>query len=126
MGKTGDLFISNLRRLRKAQGLSQDEFAIKVSLSLRGYQKYEQGESSPTPEVIDRFAKALGCTPFDLLDAPGQIRPVKGDIFRNLLSSLAMLSDRQLEIIQSQVDSLLRAQGTATLSQKKAKASGET
>lgn len=53
--------------MRKAKFPSQEAFAIKVGLSERGYQKYEQGESSPTPDILDRFARVLGCTAVDLI-----------------------------------------------------------
>jgi transcriptional regulator with XRE-family HTH domain len=64
---TKEIFVSNLRRLRKAKFPSQGAFAKEVSLSERGYQKYEQGETDPIPEVIDRFAEKLGCFPADLI-----------------------------------------------------------
>ncbi len=44
--------------------------AAAVRLSDRGYQKYELGLSSPTPEILDRFSKVLGCRPWDLLLPP--------------------------------------------------------
>lgn len=64
--KTRDIFMENLKRLRKAKGLSQDDFAPMVGFGLRGYQKYEQGESSPTPDILDRFAEKLECEPWEL------------------------------------------------------------
>lgn len=67
---TRQLFILNLRRLRKTKFRSQGDFAARVGLSERGYQKYEQGESHPTPDVLDRFAKVLGCSPVDLIADP--------------------------------------------------------
>lgn len=67
---TKELFVSNLRRLRKAKFKSQGAFASLVGLSERGYQSYEQGVTDPIPEVIDRFAKVLGCDPLDLLAPP--------------------------------------------------------
>lgn len=68
---TKEAFISNLRRMRKAKYPSQENFARDVGLSERGYQKYEQGESQPTPEILDRFSKALNCQPWDLLMPEG-------------------------------------------------------
>jgi transcriptional regulator with XRE-family HTH domain len=81
---TKDVFIENLKRLRKLRFPSQGLFASKVRLSERGYQKYEQGETDPTPETIDRFAGELGCHPLDLLTDPEDplrsAAPIKGDL----------------------------------------------
>lgn len=64
---TQEIFTENIRRLRKSLRLSQETFAEKVGLSERGYQKYEQHESSPTPEILDRFSKVLKCRPWELV-----------------------------------------------------------
>ncbi len=125
MEKTGKIFISNLKRLRRDKGLSQEQLAERVDLSLRGYQKYEQGESSPTPDILDRFSGALGCSSIDLMALEGSIHSTRGDLFRTLLSSLAQLSDKQLETIQGQIDSFLRAQGSGRISRKKPDTTGE-
>lgn len=70
---TKEIFIDNLKRLRKERFRSQELFAAKVEMSVRGYQKYEQGESEPVPEIIDRFSEALGCDPLDLLAEGGSV-----------------------------------------------------
>jgi transcriptional regulator with XRE-family HTH domain len=81
---TQDCFVLNLKRLRKAKFNSQAEFAKLVGLTERGYQEYEQDKSKPTPEIIDRFAKQLGCKPLDLLRGPDAepeiIRPSPADL----------------------------------------------
>jgi transcriptional regulator with XRE-family HTH domain len=71
------IFIKNLCRLRRSKFKSQGEFAEKVGLSLRGYQKYEQGESSPTPDILDRFSEALDCQPFELIVETDQESAIK-------------------------------------------------
>lgn len=67
MKKTGEIFVDNLRRLRKEKFSAAKDFAEKVNLSDRGYQRYEEGDSQPTPDILDRFAKVLGCKPWELL-----------------------------------------------------------
>lgn len=67
--KTSRIFIENLKRLRKERFPTQEDFAPLVNLSTRGYQKYETGESSPTPDIIDRFSAKLGCKPWELVTA---------------------------------------------------------
>jgi transcriptional regulator with XRE-family HTH domain len=63
----GETFIKNLIRRRKTLRLTQAQFAERIGMSIRGYQKYEQGETSPTPDVIEKFATKLDCFPIDLL-----------------------------------------------------------
>ena len=53
--------------MRKAKFPTQADFAQAIGMSLRGYQKYEQGESQPTPDTLDDFARHLDCEPIDLI-----------------------------------------------------------
>lgn len=66
MKNTNETLIANLVRFRKKLG-TQASFAAKVGLSLRGYQKYEQGESFADTEMIGRFSTVIGCEPWELL-----------------------------------------------------------
>ena len=65
---TKQIFIANLKRLRKNR-YTQEKLSEKIGLSLRGYQKYEQGESEPNFEMIGKIAAALGCDASELLKA---------------------------------------------------------
>ena len=59
---------SNLLRLRRAKGLSQEAFADYVGLH-RTYLSYiERKARNPTIEVVDRLARALEVKLGDLLD----------------------------------------------------------
>lgn len=64
---TSEIFIENLRMQRKARGWSQTNMAEAVGMSLRGFQKYEQGETQPTLDIVEQFAGKLGCDPLELL-----------------------------------------------------------
>lgn len=70
MDKTSLIFQKNLKRLRKAANLTQAELAEAIDMSVRGYQKYEQGESSPGPAKAQAIAQVLGCTVADLYAEP--------------------------------------------------------
>lgn len=66
---SNEIFIRNLKMLRKRKFPKQEDFAPLVGFeSVRGYQKYEQGESAPTTEILDRFSAILDCSPLDLID----------------------------------------------------------
>ena len=52
--------------LRKKAGHTQASMAEALDFSVRGYQKYEQGESFPSPETITRIADLLNVSVSDL------------------------------------------------------------
>lgn len=59
----------NVRRLRKAKGLSQEGFAFEAEIHRTYVSDVERGARNPTVTVVERFAKALGVSPGYLLDA---------------------------------------------------------
>lgn len=60
-------FGSNIRRTRKLRGLSQEALADEVGLAVTYVGQIERGLRNPTLDVVERFAKALGVKPLDLL-----------------------------------------------------------
>lgn len=57
----------NLRRLRKARGLSQEKLAAEVDLDMRQLGRIERGESFPSMGSLIRLAEVLEAEPADLL-----------------------------------------------------------
>jgi len=51
---------NTLRHLRRAAGLTQEQLAHAVGLTLSGYRTYEQGKRNLKSEQIPTFAAALG------------------------------------------------------------------
>ena len=49
-----------LRRLRKAQGLTQGELAEKVGVGINTIVRYETGKNSPKGEILELITKELG------------------------------------------------------------------
>ena len=60
----------NVRRLRVAQGLSQEKFALGLDIDRTYISGIERGVRNPTVLVIDRLATALGVELHELLMAP--------------------------------------------------------
>ena len=58
--KKAQPFGERLRGLRKAKGLTQTELGELVGISQRVVTYYEHEGGSPSPELLVRFAKALG------------------------------------------------------------------
>lgn len=48
-----------IQKLRKDQGISQEEFAHKVGISRTHAGHIEQGRKSPSLEVLEKMAKVL-------------------------------------------------------------------
>lgn len=67
---------ANLKRLREAQDWSQAKLAEKADLSLKMIQKIEYGQTSPSPETLDKIVGALGVKIQDLYAVTYQGRTV--------------------------------------------------
>jgi transcriptional regulator with XRE-family HTH domain len=66
----GDLqqrFGRNVRRLREAQGLSQEAFADLLSVHRTFVGGVERGERNLTLRTVERWSARLGAEPLDLL-----------------------------------------------------------
>ncbi len=69
------VFGANVRRLRKARGLTQEALAHEVELGVSYLGQIERGERNPTLSVVARFAKALSTSPADMVTRPLRERP---------------------------------------------------
>jgi transcriptional regulator with XRE-family HTH domain len=63
-------FASNLRRLRHAKGISQEDLAYSAEVNRSYLSKLEKGVSYPGLEIIAKLANVLGVEPAELLEAP--------------------------------------------------------
>ena len=57
----------NVRRLRKAGGLSQEDLAARVGIDMRYLGGIERGQENPSLGVLEQIAKALDVTVIALL-----------------------------------------------------------
>ena len=62
----------NLRVLRKHKGLSQEELAFQAGINRNYVGQIEREEKSPTVDMIEKIADALGISPSDLLEVRRQ------------------------------------------------------
>ncbi|RWH17608.1 helix-turn-helix transcriptional regulator [Mesorhizobium sp.] len=58
----------NLRRLRKAKGLSQEAFADDVGIHRTYVSDLERGRRNPTITIVEKLAVFLAVRPGELLD----------------------------------------------------------
>ena len=75
------IFSENLRLLRKARGLRQQELADQLGISLRAYQYYERNEREPQLSVLVRIADYFGISLDELAgrenSAPGKKEAIR-------------------------------------------------
>lgn len=65
----------NIRRLRRAAGLSQEELAGRLGVSRQSVSLWEQGETNPTVENIYAMAEVLGVSFNELMAEPVEAEP---------------------------------------------------
>jgi transcriptional regulator with XRE-family HTH domain len=67
-----DVFAANLRRLRNAKGLSQDDLAYEAEVSRSYLSQIEKGAFYSSLKIIGRLAEALDVEPAELLKLPAK------------------------------------------------------
>lgn len=65
-----DVFATNLRRLRNAKELSQDDLAYEAEVSRSYLSQLEKGKFYASLKIIGKLADVLGCEPAELLLLP--------------------------------------------------------
>ena len=65
-----EVFAANLRRLRNAKGVSQDELAYEANVSRSYLSQLEKGTFYASLNVVGRLAEALNVEPAELLKIP--------------------------------------------------------
>jgi transcriptional regulator with XRE-family HTH domain len=80
--KAGALVARNIRRLRVAQGLSQEVLAVDAEIDRTYVSRLERGLENPSVAVLERLAEALSANIEELFRVPraGEPapRPLKG------------------------------------------------
>ena len=70
-----EVFAANLRRLRNAKGVSQDELAHEANVSRSYLSQLEKGTFYASLNVVGRLSEALGVEPAELLKIPQKRMP---------------------------------------------------
>lgn len=64
------MFATNLRRLRNAQGLSQDDLAYEAEISRSYLSQLEKGAFYASLKIVGKLAAVLRVEPAELLKLP--------------------------------------------------------
>ncbi|UYN94377.1 MAG: helix-turn-helix transcriptional regulator [Enhydrobacter sp.] len=67
-----EVFAGNLRRLRNAKGVSQDDLAFEANVSRSYLSQLEKGVFYASLNVVGRLAEALRVEPAELLKMPAK------------------------------------------------------
>jgi len=70
-----EVFAGNLRRLRNAKGVSQDELAHEANVSRSYLSQLEKGTFYASLNIVGRLSEALGVEPAELLKIPHKRMP---------------------------------------------------
>ncbi|TGS89318.1 XRE family transcriptional regulator [Mesorhizobium sp. M3A.F.Ca.ET.174.01.1.1] len=65
-----DVLAANLRRLRHARGLSQDDLAYEADVSRSYLSQIEKGKYYASLRIIEQLAVVLRVEPWELLKGP--------------------------------------------------------
>lgn len=79
MSKLAAGISSNLRSLRQALSLTQEQLAYKSGISLKHVQQIEQGTSLPGAEVLLKLRSVLGVSLDQLLIAPEELKKLQDE-----------------------------------------------
>ncbi len=61
---------ANLKRLRRAKGWSQEEYAFEAGIHRTYVSDIERGARNPTIEILVKLAQPLGVEPAELISGP--------------------------------------------------------
>ncbi|WP_095082534.1 helix-turn-helix domain-containing protein [Mesorhizobium sophorae] len=67
-----DVLAANLRRLRHAKGLSQDDLAYEAEVSRSYLSQVEKGKYYASLKIIEKLAAVLQIEAWELLKAPAR------------------------------------------------------
>lgn len=69
-----DVLALNLRRLRAAKGLAQDDLAYEAEVSRSYLSQLEKGTFYASLKILEKLANALGVEPYELIVQPKKRR----------------------------------------------------
>lgn len=103
--KYQELINKNIKELRQANNLTQEEFAEKIGISIQGLSNIERNRYQPAAETVDKICKAFKNTPAELLTVPPKENE---DILKNINTLLAGCPKSKLKKIYEVIKTLIK------------------
>lgn len=96
----------NLKRLRKAEGLTQQALADSIGVNRVTIANWESGNNAPGPEMFDKLASTLGCAVGEFFVPPGHSERERklADIQTAFLDVMEYTRNKLLEDLQRSED----------------------
>ena len=98
------LINSNIKELRLKNGLTQEEFAEKIGISIQGLSNIERNRYQPNSETIDKICNSFKITPIDLLLIKNNTNKI---LIKNINALLFQCSSYKLKKIYEIIKILL-------------------
>ena len=99
---------SNLKTLRLERGLSQQDVASALNISLRQYQRYESDDASPSLELSEQIADLFEVSLDVLVGREKSNKVTKEDLnirtIRNKIAHYGSISDEDMKEIMTFID----------------------
>ena len=94
-----------IRELRKAKGLTQDELAALIDRSTEAISNLERGISLVGIDTLERLSIKLGVPIRDFFDHAGLLRlsPRRAELLARLSATASGLTDKQLTLAVDQI-----------------------
>lgn len=108
MEKTRKLFISNLKKIRNAKGLTQAGLAELIEISLSGYAQIEYGTNWPTPKTLGLLAEKLkvSVSEFFRSDEEEDQPLTRSETLARIITILPTLNDEELGAVLASIEAL--------------------
>lgn len=110
------IFGENLRKLRQARGITQEELSEKLGYSSRSsINKIEAGDRDMPRSKIEQAAKILGVSPLELfknepLEADSVLEAIVNDELRNMQEQYEKLNDKNKMRLAAYLQALIDGQ----------------
>ncbi len=105
MAELKKLLGRRIQELRKANNLKQEELAEIINIATRNLSNIETGRCFPSPDNIEKLAKALNCKIKDLFDFDHQQDDV--DLYDEIIARIKPISRDRLQDIYKITKALL-------------------
>ena len=98
--KLSETIASNIKRLRLAQNIAQEEAAFRCDISTRHYSDVENSKTNLSVDVLDKLSYGLGVPPAELVG----IHSTKHTLIFSLFESKTVIEDNVVQTFGIQID----------------------
>lgn len=98
-------FPERLASLRKERQLTQKEFAERVSVHITQIQRYENGSTQPTLDIIRKLSTTLAVSSDELIFGDGERDPI--DELKRQFEAMGQFDEEELKVVKAVLESLI-------------------